>query len=188
MNTAKNTTTNIANGIKNGVTGAWSGITTTVSNVWEGVKNSITGPIETARDIVRNAIESIKSYFNINLQFPHIKLPHFGISGGFSLDPPSVPHFTIDWYKKGAIFTKPTLFNTPFGMKGVGEAGAEAVLPIEKLSSIIAEALKENSDTGVGGVTVTGNSFYVREESDIDKIARELYRLIESKKRGVGLG
>lgn len=188
MNTAKNTTTNIANGIKNGVTGAWSGITTTVSNVWEGVKNSITGPIETARDIVRNAIESIKSYFNVHLQFPYIKLPHFGISGGFSLDPPSVPHFTIDWYKKGAIFTKPTMFNTPFGMKGVGEAGAEAVLPIEKLSGIIAEALRQNNDTTLAGVTVTGNTFNVREESDIDKIARELYRLIESKKRGVGLG
>lgn len=188
MNTAKNTTTNIANGIKNGVTGAWSGITTTVSNVWEGVKNSITGPIETARDIVRNAIESIKSYFNINLQFPHIKLPHFGISGGFSLNPPQVPNFTIDWYKKGAIFTKPTLFNTPFGMKGVGEAGAEAVLPIEKLSGIMAEALRKNQDTTLAGVTVTGNTFNVREESDIDKIARELYRLIESKKRGVGLG
>nr|DAN81473.1 MAG TPA: minor tail protein [Caudoviricetes sp.] len=187
MNTAKNMTSNIANGIKNGVTGAWSGITTTVSNVWEGVKNSITGPIETARDIVRNAIESIKSYFNVHLQFPHIKLPHFGISGGFSLDPPQVPHFTIDWYKKGAIFTKPTMFNTPFGMKGVGEAGAEAVLPIEKLDNIVASAILKagGSDTGV---TVTGNTFNVREESDIDKIARELYRLIESKKRGVGLG
>lgn len=188
LNAAKNSATNIAHGIKSGVTGAWSGITTTVSNVWEGVKNSITGPIETARDIVRNAIESIKSYFNVHLQFPHIKLPHFGISGGFSLDPPQVPHFTIDWYKKGAIFTKPTLFNTPFGMKGVGEAGAEAVLPIEKLSSIIAEALRQNNDTALAGVTVTGNTFNVREESDIDKIARELYRLIESKKRGVGLG
>lgn len=188
MNAAKNTTSNIANSIKDGVTGAWSGITTTVSNVWEGVKNSITGPIETARDIVRNAIESIKSYFNVHLQFPHIKLPHFGISGGFSLNPPQVPNFTIDWYKKGAIFTKPTLFNTPFGMKGVGEAGAEAVLPIEKLSSIMAEALRKNQDMSVSGVTVTGNTFNVREESDIDKIARELYRLIESKKRGVGLG
>lgn len=188
MKAAKNTTTNIANGIKNGVTGAWSGITTTVSNVWEGVKNSITGPIETARDIVRDAIEAIKGFFNINLSFPHIKLPHFGISGGFSLNPPQVPQFTIDWYKKGAIFTKPTLFNTPYGMKGVGEAGAEAVLPIEKLLEIIEEALRQNNDTALAGVTITGNTFNVREESDIDKIARELYRLIESKKRGVGLG
>lgn len=188
MNTAKNTTTNIANGIKNGVTGAWDGIKSTTSNIWNGIKNSITGPIEAARDIVRNAIESIKSYFNVHLQFPHIKLPHFGISGGFSLNPPQVPNFTIDWYKKGAIFTKPTLFNTPFGMKGVGEAGAEAVLPIEKLSGIIAEALRQNNDTTLAGVTVTGNTFNVREESDIDKIARELYRLIENKKRGVGLG
>lgn len=188
METAKQTASNVADTIKTRVTGAWDGIKTTTSRVWEGIKNSITGPIETARDLVKNAIESIKSYFNVHLQFPHIKLPHFGISGGFSLNPPQVPHFTIDWYKKGAIFTKPTLFNTPFGMKGVGEAGAEAVLPIEKLSGIMAEALKQNNDTALAGVTVTGNTFNVREESDIDKIARELYRLIDSKKRGVGLG
>lgn len=188
MNAAKNTTSNIANGIKNGVTGAWSGITTTVSNVWEGVKNSIVGPMETARDIVRNAIENIKSYFNIELQFPHIRLPEIVPVGQFSLNPPQVPHFDIQWHKKGAIFTRPTLFNTPGGLHGVGEAGAEAVLPIEKLSSIMAEALRKNQDMSVSGVTVTGNTFNVREESDIDKIARELYRLIESKKRGVGLG
>lgn len=188
MNTAKNTTTNIANGIKNGVSGAWDGIKSTTSRVWEGIKNAIVGPIETARDLVRNAIEAIKGFFDFQISMPRIPKPHIDwepvnmpFGGSFSIP-------NIEWYKKGGIFTKPTLFNTPFGMKGVGEAGAEAVLPIEKLSSIIAEALKENSDTGVGGVTVTGNSFYVREESDIDKIARELYRLIESKKRGVGLG
>ena len=188
INNAKNTVKGAVEAIQRKITGAWDGITTTTSRVWEGIKNSITGPIERARDIVRDAIEAIKGFFNINLSFPHIKLPHFGISGGFSLDPPQVPHFTIDWYKKGAIFTKPTMFSTPYGIKGVGEAGAEAVLPIEKLSSIMAEALRQNQDTTLAGVTVTGNTFNVREESDIDKIARELYRLIESKKRGVGLG
>lgn len=188
MNAAKNTTSNIANGIKNGVTGAWSSITTTVSNVWEGVKNSIVGPMETARDLVRNAIEAIKGFFNFQISMPRIPKPHIDwepvnmpFGGSFSIP-------NIEWHKKGAIFTRPTLFNTPGGLHGVGEAGAEAVLPIEKLSSIMADALRQNNDTTLAGVTVTGNTFYVREESDIDKIARELYRLIESKKRGVGLG
>lgn len=188
ISAAKRTVETVVGRISTFVSRAWDGITTTTSRVWEGIKNSIAEPIEKARDIVRDAIDAIKGFFDINLQFPHIKLPHFGISGGFSLNPPQVPNFTIDWYKKGAIFTKPTLFNTPFGMKGVGEAGAEAVLPIEKLSSIMAEALRKNQDMSVSGVTVTGNTFNVREESDIDKIARELYRMIESKKRGVGLG
>ena len=189
MEAAKNAVSSKANAIKSSVSSSWDSVKSATSSKWNGIKNSIVGPIETARDLVRNAINRIKSYFNVHLQFPHIKLPHFGVHGGFSINPPQVPHFSVDWYKKGGIFTKPTLFNTPYGMKGVGEAGAEAVLPIEKLSSIMADAMKENqSNLSAGGVTVTGNTFNVREESDIDKIARELYRLIENKKRGVGFG
>lgn len=188
INTAKNTVKGAVEAIQRKITGAWDGITTTTSRVWEGIKKSITGPIERARDIVRDAIEAIKGFFDFEISMPRIPKPHIdwepvGLPFGGSF---SLPH--IEWYKKGGIFTKPTLFNTPYGMKGVGEAGAEAVLPIEKLSGILAEALRQNQDTTLAGVTVTGNTFNVREESDIDKIARELYRLIESKKRGVGLG
>ncbi|MDU2557414.1 MAG: phage tail tape measure protein [Anaerococcus prevotii] len=207
-NGIKNTTTTIWNGIKSTISSIWEGIksavssainsvSTTVSNVWNGIKNttvsvwngiknSITGPINAARDAVGSAIDRIKSFFNINLSFPHIRLPHFSISGGFSLNPPSVPHFGIEWYKKGGIFTKPTIFNTPYGMKGVGEAGAEAVLPIDRLSDLMAKAM--DTSQSVGGVSITGNTFVVRQEEDIEAIARKLYRMIESKKRGVGLG
>lgn len=208
-NGIKNTTTTIWNGIKSTISSIWEGIksavssainsvSTTVSNIWngiknttasiwDGIKNSITGPINAARDAVGRAIDRIKSFFNINLSFPHIKLPHFRISGGFSLNPPSVPHFGIEWYKKGGIFTKPTIFTTPYGMKGVGEAGAEAVLPIDRLSDLMAKAMDTSQSVG-GGVTITGNTFVVRKEEDIEDIARRLYRMIESKKRGVGLG
>lgn len=208
-NGIKNTTTSIWNGIKSTISSIWEGIKSavssavnsvsstisniwngiknTTSSIWNGIKNSITGPINAARDAVGRAIDRIKSFFNINLSFPHIKLPHFRISGGFSLNPPSVPHFGIDWYKKGGIFTKPTIFNTPYGMKGVGEAGAEAVLPIDRLSDLMAKAMDANQSVG-GGVTITGNTFVVRKEEDIEDIARRLYRMIESKKRGVGLG
>lgn len=208
-NGIKNTTTSIWNGIKSTISSIWEGIKSavssavnsvsstisniwngiknTTSSIWNGIKNSITGPINAARDAVGRAIDRIKSFFNINLSFPHIKLPHFRISGGFSLNPPSVPHFGIDWYKKGGIFTKPTIFNTPYGMKGVGEAGAEAVLPIDRLSDLMAQALDTSQSVG-GGVTITGNTFVVRKEEDIEDIARRLYRMIESKKRGVGLG
>lgn len=208
-NGIKNTTSSIWNGIKSTISGIWEGIKSavssavnsvsstisniwngiknTTSSIWNGIKNSITGPINAARDAVGRAIDRIKSFFNINLSFPHIKLPHFRISGGFSLNPPSVPHFGIDWYKKGGIFTKPTIFNTPYGMKGVGEAGAEAVLPIDRLSDLMAKALDTSQNAG-GGVTISGNTFVVRKEEDIEAIARRLYRMIESKKRGVGLG
>jgi hypothetical protein len=77
---------------------------------------------------------------------PKIKLPHFTITGKLSLSPPSVPKLSISWYKEGGIFTKPTLFNTPFGFKGVGEAGAEAVLPINKLEGYIANAVEKTQN------------------------------------------
>ena len=162
------------------------GLKNGVRRKFDDIKTSISDKINAARDAVQRAIEKIKGFFNVRLQFPHIPLPHLSVTGGFSLIPPSVPHFSIDWYKQGAIFTKPTLFNTPYGMKGLGEAGAEAVLPIEKLDGIVANAMIKAG--GNNGVTITGNTFNVREEEDIEKIARKLYRLIESKKRGVGLG
>lgn len=208
-NGIKNTTTSIWNGIKSTISSIWEGIKSavssavnsvsstisniwngiknTTSSVWNGIKNSITGPINAARDAVGRAIDRIKSFFNVRLQFPHIKMPDIKVTGGFSLNPPSVPHFKLKWYKKGGIFTKPTIFNTPYGMKGVGEAGAEAVLPIDRLSDLMAKAMDTSQSVG-GGVTITGNTFVVRKEEDIEDIARRLYRMIESKKRGVGLG
>jgi hypothetical protein len=103
-------------------------------------------PIETARDKVKAAIDKIKSFFNFSWSLPKLKLPHFKITGKFSLNPPSVPKFSIQWYKLGAIFKKPTLFNTPYGIKGVGEAGAEAVLPINKLEGYIANAIEKTQN------------------------------------------
>lgn len=187
IDAAKNIVSSVASSIESSLSGIWNSIKNTTMNVWEGVKDSIVRPINAAKDAVGRAIDRIKSMFNINLSFPHIKLPHFSISGGFSLNPPSVPHFGIEWYKKGGIFTKPTIFNTPYGMKGVGEAGAEAVLPIDRLSDLMAKAMASNQNPSTG-VSITGNTFVVRQEEDIEDIARKLYRMIESKKRGVGLG
>lgn len=77
-------------------------------------------------------IDAIKGFFSgLNIQLPHIKLPHFRVTGTLSISPPSVPHLSIDWYKEGGIMAKPTVF----GMNGSalmagGEAGAEAILPL----------------------------------------------------------
>lgn len=187
IDAAKNIASSVASSMEASLSGIWNSIKNTTINIWEGVKDSIVRPINAAKDAVGRAIDRIKSMFNINLSFPHIELPHFSISGGFSLNPPSVPHFGIEWYKKGGIFTKPTIFNTPYGMKGVGEAGAEAVLPIDRLSDLMAKAMASNQNSSAG-VSISGNTFVVRQEEDIEDIARKLYRMIESKKRGVGLG
>lgn len=80
---------------------------------------------------------------------PKIKLPHFSISGKFSLDPPSIPSFGIEWYKKGAILTNPTAFGiNPFtGATMVGgEAGAEAIAPIGTLQNYVRDAVSEQNE------------------------------------------
>ena len=101
-------------------------IKSTVTQKFEDIKNKIQEKIESARDKVKEAIEKIKGFFDFDWKLPNIKLPHFSVSGEFSLNPPSIPHFDVDWYAKGAVFDAPSVI-------GVGEAGPEAVLPLETL-------------------------------------------------------
>ncbi len=118
------------------VKGLVSGIVPdSVKNRMQQVKYAITHPIEAARDAVRAAINKIKSFFNITLKFKGIKLPHISVSWNKSgalgkiaskLGLPGVPDFGVSWYKTGGIFTDPSLI-------GVGEAGSEAVVPLDKL-------------------------------------------------------
>lgn len=156
-NSLKSVVTNAVNGVKSKVSSIWNSIKSTTSSVFQScfsvvsdkfgkIKSKITSTIEGARDAVKKAIDKIKGFFNFKWSLPKIKLPHFKISGKFSLNPPSVPKFSVQWYKLGAIFRKPTLFNTPYGIKGVGEAGAEAVLPINKLEGYIANAIEKTQN------------------------------------------
>lgn len=116
--------------LKNGIANAFNSIKNTVTTVWNAIKNAITNPIQAAVDFVKKAIDKIKGFFSgLKIELPHIKLPHFKLEGSFSLVPPSIPKISVDWYKNGGIFTSPTVFS---GV-GVGEAGAEAVLPLKKL-------------------------------------------------------
>ena len=126
-NSIKSAVTSAANTIKSMVTGAFNGLKGTVSAIWNGIKTAITHPIQTAVGLVRSAISTIKGIINgAHFKLPHIKLPHFKISGKLSLTPPSVPHVSVSWYKTGGIFDNPSLI-------GVGEAGPEAVVPLDKL-------------------------------------------------------
>lgn len=105
----------------------------TVSNILENIKEKFDSILSAASNIVKKAIDKIKSYFKFEWSLPRIKLPHFSISGSFSLSPPRVPHFSVSWYKLGGVFDSPTLF--PYGngsIGGLGENGAEAVVPLEK--------------------------------------------------------
>lgn len=130
----------VVNTIKGVISDGFNAAKNTVSGIFNGIKDTINGAINGAKNIVKGGLDAITGFFSgLHLEFPQIKLPHFSINGNFSLNPPSIPTFGIDWYAKGAIFDQPTLFNTGKGLKGVGEAGAEAVTPISVLREYVRE-------------------------------------------------
>lgn len=111
------------------------------------IKSAITDKINAAKDAVKNAIDKIKSIMNFSWSLPKLKLPHLSISGGFSLVPPSVPHFSIDWYakamKNGMILNNPTIFGMMDGkLLGGGEAGSETIVGTNSLMQMIQKASK----------------------------------------------
>lgn len=132
VNAIKSTVTSVFNSVKSTVASIFNGIKSTATSVWNGIKTAITTPIEAAKNKVKSVVDAIKGFFSgMKISLPHIKLPHFKVTGKLSIAPPSVPHLSIDWYKEGGIMTSPTIF----GMNGSslmagGEAGAEAILPL----------------------------------------------------------
>jgi TP901 family phage tail tape measure protein len=132
VNAIKSTVTTVFNSVKSTVSSIFNGIKSTATSVWNGIKSAITTPIEVAKNKVKSVVDAINGFFSgMKISLPHIKLPHFKVTGKLSIAPPSVPHLSIDWYKEGGIMTSPTIF----GMNGSslmagGEAGAEAILPL----------------------------------------------------------
>ena len=131
--------------IKTGITSRIQEAKDKVSTIFSKVKDAITKPVETAKEKVKALIDKIRGFFNFSWSLPKLKMPHFSVSGKFSLNPPSIPKFSVSWYKLGGVFDKTTLF--PYGngsIGGLGEDGAEAIVPLEKNTKwldIIAEKL-----------------------------------------------
>ena len=143
-NGIRTTASTVWNSIRSTASSIWNSIRSTASSVWNGIRTAITNPIEAASNTVQGIINRIKGFFPISIGriMSNLKLPHFSISGEFSLNPPSVPHFDIDWYAKGIVFNAPTLIPTMNGVKGVGEAGPEAVSPISVLQTYVGSAVQ----------------------------------------------
>lgn len=117
----------------------------------DDIKRAFIEKMDADKEGVRSAIEKIKGFFNFEWSLPKLKLPHFSMSGKFSIDPPSVPHISVDWYAKA--MNEPYILNSPtiFGMSGNrllggGEAGEEAVVGTERLAQIVQAAV-----AGAGG-------------------------------------
>lgn len=128
----------------------FKGMVSNVRSRFEEIRKGIADKIEKARESVRKAIDKIKGFFNFKWSLPKLKMPTFTMKGKFSLDPPSVPKLGIKWNAEGGILTRPTIFGAMGDtLLGGGEAGEEAILPIDKIKTYVREAVRaENESMG----------------------------------------
>lgn len=187
VSAAKSTVVSKFNEIKSNVSSAIGNVYSSIKSKMDAAKNSVSsilGNIKSKFDsifnsvktTVSNAIERIKSVMNFEWSLPKLKLPHVNISGSFSLMPPSVPRFSIDWYAKGGIFDSPTLFGYGNGLLGgLGENGAEAIVPLEKNTQWldrIAERLQEGKNIPIV-LNVDGKTFAQTSIKTINDLTRQ---------------
>ncbi len=142
------------NAIKAVVTGVCNAVSGAVSGAFNGIKSVIDSTMGTAKSTVSGALDAISGFFaGLHLEFPHINLPHFSISGDFSIVPPSVPSISVSWYRTGAIAMGASVV-------GIGEAGPEAIVPLsgremDPYADAVADRISERG--GSAGTTVVYN-------------------------------
>ena len=137
--------------LKEGIASRVEAIKSSVAEKFNAIKEKMLKPIQSARDKVKELIEKIKSFFHFTWSLPKLKMPHLKITGEFSISPPSVPKFSVDWYARGGVFDKPTLFTSGGRLGGLGEAGAEAIVPLENNTQWLDKIADKLSDKLGGG-------------------------------------
>lgn len=179
LSSAKSTVSSLMSGITSTMSSGLSSALSTVTGKFSSIYSTISSKMSAARDAVGNAISALKSKFNFSWSLPHLKLPHVSISGSFSINPPSVPHFGISWYKDGGILTRPTIFGAAGNnLLAGGEAGAEAVVPLatlwDKLETMITSVFNTASTTGGSsgeGLTSTAGRLLTLDDFSLGSLA-----------------
>ena len=203
LNAIKSVVTSVLNAVKSVFTSIWDSVKSKVSSVIEGIKSTISSGLNSAKSVVSSvlesikskfssiwnsaksivsgAIEKIKSFMNFSWSLPKIKLPHFNISGKFSLNPPSIPHFSVSWYKKAMeepyMFTKPTLFNVnPLTgqAKGAGEAGDEIMYGKKNLMNDIGFVVSQQNSGLIDAINDCFNKLFDILEKYLPEFNREV--------------
>ena len=165
--------------LKDWVVGKFKALKDKVGEIFGKIKDKMLAPIEKAKEMIKKLIEKIKGFFDFKAKLPHIKLPHFVIN------PPGwhlgdllegiIPSLGIDWYAKGGIFNSPRVI-------GVGEAGPEAVVPIDKLQNMIAASNSQMISAMITamqamGTGAGGGEYVIQVNLGGAQVATEIFKL-----------
>ncbi|MGG0487249.1 hypothetical protein ABEY65_28265 [Priestia aryabhattai] len=193
----KNLATTTFNGLKNAVTKSFNAVKSTATKVWNAVKTAIEKPVQKAKSTVLKIVKEIVSAFaRMKISIPHFKMPSISIGSKEAFGGKvKVPTFSVKWNAKGNIFTGATLLG---GGQGVGEAGAEGVIPLQRkrymkpFSDAVAEHMMKNGGMATQGsgnnqyVIQFNEPVYIREEADINKIVAEMDKKQRIQQRAKG--
>ena len=170
--------------IKGFFTGLWTNLKEGVTKGLDNIKQKFTSIFDNLKNIVKNAIEKIKSFFNFKWSLPKLKMPHFSISGSFSLNPPSIPKFSVSWYAKAMdepmILNGATIFGASNGnLLGGGEVGSEVIVGTDKLMNMMREAVGANNQP----ITI---NVYGAEGQNVNDLAEKIAEKLEdmTKRKG----
>ena len=173
VSSAKDKIVGFFNGIVSFIKGNWQGILLFIVNPFagafkllydncDGFRNKVNDLKEKVVGVFSNIANKLKSVFKFNIELPKLKLPHFSISpkgwGIGDLMKGKIPKLSVQWYAKGGIFTQPTIFSTPTGVKGVGESGSEAVLPLTVLDEKLRNSLNQVLDDRIDNLSNSNDS------------------------------
>lgn len=175
----------VFNTIKSVITNVWNGIKNTTASVWNGIKSAIETPLNKAKSIVKSVVDTIKGFFNFNISWPHIPMPHFSITprgwGVGDLLKGKIPKLGIDWYAKAMgeprILDGAQIFGSMNGkLLGGGEAGQEVLYGRAQLMRDISTAVQEAKSEYKDDRPIVINIY--AKDQDEKKIAEEVIKIL----------